>query len=95
MLRGRGETVDRLNPGEGERVAEEDVRILCSNCGFVVDVYCPGSKCTEEAPWAESVAPTNVTVRVIPDTIYWERTSYVGKTFKTLTRNAYYRRLRD
>ena len=69
MLRGRGETVDKLNPGEGERVAEEDVRILCSNCGFVVDVYCPGSKCTVEAPWAESVAPTRVKVRVIPDNI--------------------------
>jgi hypothetical protein len=68
MLRGRGETVDELNPGEGERVADEDVRILCSNCGFVVDVYCPGSKCTE-APWAESVAPTNIKVRVILDTI--------------------------
>lgn len=68
MLRGR-ETVEELNPGEGERVAEEDVRILCSNCGFVVDVYCPGSKCTEGAPCAESVAPTNVKVRIIPDTI--------------------------
>ena len=68
MSRGRGETVDELNPGEGERVAEEDVRILWSNCGFVVDVYCPGSKCTEGAPCAESVAPTNVKVRIILDT---------------------------
>jgi hypothetical protein len=59
MLRGRGETEDELKPGDGERAAEEDVRRLCSNCGFVVDVYCPGSKCTEGAPWAERVAPTN------------------------------------
>jgi hypothetical protein len=39
ILRGRRETEDELNPGDGERVAEEDVRILCSNSGFVVDVY--------------------------------------------------------
>ena len=57
-----------LNPGEGERVTEEDVRTLCSNCGFVVDVYCPGSRCTEGTPCAKSVAPTNVKVRVVPDT---------------------------
>jgi hypothetical protein len=69
MLRGRAETVDELNPGEGERVADEDVRILCSNCGFVVDVYCPGSKCTEGVPCAERVTPTNVKVRAIPETI--------------------------
>ena len=59
ISRGRGETEDELNPGDGERVAEEDIRILCSNCGFVVDVYCPGSKCKEGAPWDASVAPTN------------------------------------
>ena len=59
-MRGRGETEDELKPGEGERVAEDDVRILCSNCGFVVDVYCPGSKCREGAPGVESVAPTVV-----------------------------------
>ena len=69
MLRGRGEAVDELNPGEGERVAEEDVRILCSNCGFVVDVYCPGSKWTEGVPCAERVAPTKIKVRAISDTI--------------------------
>lgn len=58
-MRGRGEREEELNPGDGERVAEEDVRILCNNCGFVVDVYWPGSKCKEGALCDEIVAPTN------------------------------------
>jgi hypothetical protein len=70
ILRGREESEDELNPGDEERVAEEEVRTLCSNCGFVVDVYCPGSKCKEGAPGAESVAPTNGKIRgTILDTI--------------------------
>ena len=69
MLRGRGETEDELKPGDGASVGDEDVRRLCSNCGFVVVVYCAGSKCTEGAPWAESVAPTDVKVRAAPDTV--------------------------
>lgn len=60
MLRGRGLTDDELKPGDREREAEEDVKILCSNCGVVVDVYCPGSSCTEVSPCAEIVSPTNM-----------------------------------
>ena len=46
-------------PGDAERVAEEVVNRECSNCGFVVDVYCPGSKWTSaDAPEALSFAPT-------------------------------------
>jgi hypothetical protein len=60
ILRGRGLTDDELKPADREREAEDDVKTLSSDCGDVVDVYCPGSNCTEVSPCAESVSPTNI-----------------------------------
>lgn len=45
------------NPDAGMRVADEDVKRLWSNWGFVVSVYCPGSRRTLEDP-CDSFAPT-------------------------------------
>jgi hypothetical protein len=59
ILRGRT-TEDKLKPLDGEREAEADVNMICSDCGDVLDVYCPGSNCTDVSPWFESISPTNI-----------------------------------
>ena len=59
MVKGRESAEDKLKPGDWERLPWEDVR-RCSNCGFVVEVYCPGIRCTRGAPWVKKVSPTNV-----------------------------------
>ena len=32
------------SPAEEASDAEDEVRRLCSSCGFVVEVYCPGKR---------------------------------------------------
>lgn len=58
------------NPGEGDSVADDDVRILWRSCGFVSEVYCPGSSCSEvELPDIDIAAPTTREFRTIPNRI--------------------------
>ena len=65
---------------------------MCTNCGFaVLVVYSPGSNRTRETPSDKSVSPTNVKSEKFMIISFWERTSYVGRTLKTLIRRAYER----
>lgn len=47
------------NPADGDKEAEDDVKRSWRSCGFVEEVYCPGSKSTEvDCPDADKVLPT-------------------------------------
>jgi hypothetical protein len=57
-LRGR-EVSEVLKPGEGEREADEDVRMSWRSCGFVLAAYWPGRRwMAVGAPGADNTAPT-------------------------------------